>query len=104
MQLVVICNLFGARGARDGGTSHVKASCELLLGVARRFGAGPNQSVENPLGEGGDALHEWFVPTRTFQQVHGREGGTTGVDDEFAARVLANIGAWIMGRGPWPRA
>jgi dihydrofolate reductase len=73
------------------------------------FGAGPDQSPDNPLGEGGEALHEWFIPTRTFQQVHGKEGGTTGVDDEFAARVNANIGAWIMGRnmfgpirGPWP--
>jgi dihydrofolate reductase len=73
------------------------------------FGAGPDQSLDDPLGVGGTALHDWFVPTRTFQQVHGKEGGTTGVDDEFAARVLANIGAWIMGRnmfgpvrGPWP--
>ena len=73
------------------------------------YGAGPGQSLDTPLGEGGEALHEWFVPTRTFQQVHGKEGGTTGVDDEFAARVRANIGAWIMGRnmfgpirGPWP--
>ena len=73
------------------------------------FGAGPNQSVDNPLGEGGEALHDWFVPTRTFQQMDGKEGGTTGVDDDFAARILANIGAWIMGRnmfgpirGPWP--
>ena len=72
------------------------------------FGAGPDQSLDDPLGVGGTALHEWFVPTRTFQQVHGKEGGTTGADDEFAARVHANIGAWIMGRnmfgpvrGPW---
>jgi dihydrofolate reductase len=73
------------------------------------FGAGPDQSRENPLGVGGEALHDWFVPTRTFQQVHGKEGGTTGVDDDFAARVHVNVGAWIMGRnmfgpirGPWP--
>ena len=73
------------------------------------YGAGPGQSLDTPLGVGGEALHEWFVPTRTFQQVHGKEGGTTGADDEFAARVRANIGAWIMGRnmfgpirGPWP--
>lgn len=73
------------------------------------YGAGPDQSLDDPLGVGGTALHEWFVPTRTFQQVHGKEGGTTGVDDEFAARVRANLGAWIMGRnmfgpirGPWP--
>lgn len=73
------------------------------------FGAGPNQTVENPLGEGGEALHDWFVPTRTFQQVHGKDGGTTGVDDTFAARAFVDVGAWIMGRnmfgpvrGPWP--
>jgi len=74
------------------------------------FGAGPNQSVDDPLGEGGETLHEWFVPTRTFQQmVRGNEGGTTGVDDDFAARSFTNSGAWIMGRnmfgpirGPWP--
>jgi dihydrofolate reductase len=74
------------------------------------FGAGPNQIVDNPLGEGGETLHEWFVPTRTFQQmVRGNEGGTTGVDNDFAARSFTNIGAWIMGRnmfgpirGPWP--
>jgi dihydrofolate reductase len=73
------------------------------------YGAGPDQSLDDPLGVGGTALHDWFVPTRTFQQVHGKEGGTTGVDDEFAARVRGNLGAWIMGRnmfgpirGPWP--
>lgn len=72
------------------------------------YGAGPDQSPENPLGVGGEALHDWFIPTRTFQRVHGKEGGTTGVDDDFAARVHTNIGAWIMGRnmfgpirGPW---
>jgi dihydrofolate reductase len=75
------------------------------------FGAGPNQSLENPLGIGGLALHEWVFPTRTFQQMHGNGGGTTGVDDDFAARGFSNIGAWILGRnmfgpirGPWPDA
>jgi dihydrofolate reductase len=73
------------------------------------FGAGPSQSLDNPLGKGGEALHEWFVPTRTFQKIHGKEGGTTGPDDDLAARAFANIGAVIMGRnmfgpvrGPWP--
>jgi dihydrofolate reductase len=72
------------------------------------YGAGANQSLADPLGVGGEALHKWFVATRTFQQVFGREGGTTGVDDDFAARGLKNIGAWILGRnmfgpvrGPW---
>jgi dihydrofolate reductase len=73
------------------------------------YGAGPGQDLANPLGAGGEALHEWMRPTRTFQQMLGKEGGTTGVDDEFAARGFANVGAWILGRnmfgpvrGPWP--
>jgi dihydrofolate reductase len=73
------------------------------------FGAGPDQSLDNPLGVGGMDLHEWVFPTRTFRQIHGQDGGTTGVDDDFAARGFDNIGAWIMGRnmftpsrGEWP--
>jgi dihydrofolate reductase len=73
------------------------------------FGAGPNQSLENPLGEGGHALHSWVFPTRTFQRMFGKDDGTTGTDDDFAARGFHNIGAWILGRnmfgpvrGPWP--
>jgi len=73
------------------------------------FGAGPDQSLENPLGRGGEALHEWFVPTRGFQQVYGREGGSTGIDDEVGRGSMDNLGAWIMGRnmfgpvrGEWP--
>ena len=73
------------------------------------YGAGPNQNVENPLGVGGAALHEWAFATRTFQKMLGNEGGATGVDDDFAARGFSNIGAWIIGRnmfgpirGEWP--
>ena len=73
------------------------------------YGAGPKQDRDDPLGVGGEALHEWFVATRTFRQMSGKEGGTTGVDDDFAARGFSNIGAWIMGRnmfgpvrGHWP--
>jgi len=73
------------------------------------FGAGPNQSIAEPLGVGAERLHEWLVTTRTFNQMHGGQGGTTGLDDEFAAQGFTNIGAWIMGRnmfgpvrGPWP--
>jgi dihydrofolate reductase len=73
------------------------------------YGAGPDQDRTNPLGVGGEELHKWFVATRTFRQIFGREGGTTGVDDDFAARGLENIGAYILGRnmfgpvrGPWP--
>jgi len=73
------------------------------------FGAGPSQSLENPLGVGGLALHEWVFTTRTFQKMFGNEGGKTGIDDDFVARGFDNIGAWILGRnmfgpirGPWP--
>ena len=49
--------------------------------------AGPDQSLENPLGVGGTDLHQWAMPTRTFQRaVFGNEGGTTGIDEDFAAR------------------
>ena len=74
------------------------------------FGAGPRQSLNDPLGIGGTTLHRWFFPTRTFQQmVMGGDDGSTGVDDEFAQRSFDNVGAWILGRnmfapsrGPWP--
>ena len=74
------------------------------------FGAGPDQDRDHPLGRGAEHLHDWFRPTRTFQQNVGKqEGGATGVDDDFAARSFENLGAWIMGRnmfgpvrGPWP--
>ncbi len=74
------------------------------------YGAGPNQGIHHPLGEGGTELHGWAFPTRTFQRVlFGADGGTSGVDDEFALRGFQNIGAWILGRnmfgpirGPWP--
>jgi dihydrofolate reductase len=73
------------------------------------FVAAPRQSLEDPLGQGGEALHEWVFPTRTFQKMYGEEPGTTGVDDAFAARGFEGIGAWILGRnmfgpvrGPWP--
>jgi len=73
------------------------------------FAAGPDQSLENPLGVGGLGLHEWFFPTRVFQEMQGNAGGTTGLDNDFAERGLARIGASILGRnmfgpvrGPWP--
>jgi dihydrofolate reductase len=62
------------------------------------FGAGPDQSLDNPLGVGGVGLHEWFFPTRTFKQMQGEDGGTTGVDNDFAERGMDGIGAWILGR------
>lgn len=78
------------------------------------YGAGPDQSIENPLGVGGEALHDWFVDTRTFLGMSSKSAGSaasgrTGTDDDFAVRSFERLGAWIMGRnmfgpirGPWP--
>jgi dihydrofolate reductase len=73
------------------------------------YGAGPMQGLDNPLGVGGEALHEWLFPTRTFRQMSGNEGGSTGSDEDFAKRGFKNVGAWILGRnmfgplrGAWP--
>ena len=72
------------------------------------YGAGPGQNLDNPMGVGGMQLHEWVLPTRTFQAMFGNDGGTTGIDDDFAARGMEGLGAWILGRnmfgpvrGPW---
>ena len=73
------------------------------------FGAGPNQSLEKPLGVRGTELDKWFVKTKVFQKTHGGGGvGVEGVDNTFAEKSFENIGAWIMGRnmfgpirGPW---
>lgn len=77
------------------------------------FGAGNDQCLEQPLGANGEDLHRWIFPTQTFKSMYGRgddaKGGTTGVDNDFTARSLKNLGAWILGRnmfgpvrGPWP--
>ena len=60
------------------------------------YGAGPDQSLQDPLGRGGEEVHNWMFPTRTFQALYGRGEGTTGVDDDFAARSFEKLGAWIM--------
>jgi dihydrofolate reductase len=73
------------------------------------YGAGPNQSLEDPLGVNGEKVHRWMFGTRTFSQLYGNGKGSTGVDDQFAQRCFANLGSWILGRnmfaasrGPWP--
>lgn len=76
------------------------------------YGAGPRQSREDPLGVGGEGLHEWLVHTPTFKGTHGSgaaQGADSDVDEEFAARSMGGLGAWIMGRnmfgpirGQWP--
>src|SRR5690348_1844717 len=74
------------------------------------YSAGPDQSLENPLGVGGPELMSWFFPTKTFIEMHGvGKGGEMGVDNDFAAKSMTGKGAWILGRnmfgpvrGPWP--
>jgi dihydrofolate reductase len=73
------------------------------------FGAGPRQSLENPLGVRGTELHHWFFPTAIFRKMTGQSGGSTGIDNDMAAQSFHNVGAWILGRnmfgpvrGPWP--
>jgi len=74
------------------------------------YGAGPNQSLENPLGVRFPEVMGWFFPTRFFQAMHGSgKGGETGVDNQMAEQGFDNLGAWILGRnmfgpvrGPWP--
>ncbi len=73
------------------------------------YGAGVEQSLSDPMGKGGMALHGWAFPTRTLRTMFGQEGGETGIDDVFASRGFDNIGSWILGRnmfgperGPWP--
>jgi dihydrofolate reductase len=73
------------------------------------FGAGPNQSMENPIGINGHSLHGWLFQTKMFHQMTGKPGGESGVDNAFAMEMLENAGACIMGRnmfsplrGPWP--
>ena len=73
------------------------------------YGAGPLQTRDEPLGAGGEELHDWFIPTHAFQSMSGKAGGSTGVDNDFASRAGVGIGAYIMGRnmfgpirGPWP--
>lgn len=73
------------------------------------FGAGPEQDLDNPLGIGAETLHQWMRPTRMFQKMMGKEGGTEGLDNDLAERSMQHNGAWIMGRnmfgpirGEWP--
>jgi dihydrofolate reductase len=73
------------------------------------FGAGPDQSLGNPLGVRGPEIMEWFFPTRFWRAMQGQAGGEEGVDDRVARQGFEGIGAWILGRnmfgpvrGPWP--
>lgn len=84
-----------------------KVKCQIAVS-ADGYLAGPNQSEEHGLGEGGEVLHEWAFKTRFFQEIHGREGGEGGVSDDVVREASANSNAIVMGRnmfgpvrGPW---
>lgn len=73
------------------------------------FGAGIEQSLNDPLGKRGTEIFQWFFRTKSFCAMHGQEGGVVDTDDEFAHRAMDNFGAFILGRnmfgpvrGPWP--
>jgi dihydrofolate reductase len=73
------------------------------------FGAGPDQSLQEPLGKRGEELHGWLTSTRSFKAMFGDTGGSEGVDDDYARRAMEGFGAFILGRnmfgpvrGPWP--
>jgi dihydrofolate reductase len=70
--------------------------------------AGPNPTLDEPLGEGGEALHDWIIATRAWRASHGREGGEEGIDSEIAEELESGSAATVMGRkmfsggsGPW---
>ena len=85
-------------------------TCQISISLDG-FVAGPNQSLENPIGEGGMRLHQWVFETASWREQQGEEGGAGGVDSEVADEVVRNIGAYVMGRkmfggggGPWDRS
>jgi dihydrofolate reductase len=82
-------------------------TCQISISLDG-FVAGPNQSIDNPIGEGGMRLHEWAFASAGWRRQHGMEGGDPGPDDDVVAEVTEGIGAYIMGRkmfgggdGPW---
>ena len=87
--------------------SKVRAHC---FGVSLDgFSAGPNQSLQHPLGERGIEIMQWMFPTQHFHRMQKKDGGETGVDNAMVEKGFDNVGAWILGRnmfgpvrGPWP--
>ena len=72
------------------------------------FVAGPNQTIEQPLGEGGEQLHEWVIALKAWREPHGMPGGDTGPDNDMVEELIGSSGATVMGRrmfsggsGPW---
>jgi dihydrofolate reductase len=87
----------------------ISASSDSLSGMSKvrvhisvsvdGYVAGPNQSLENPLGEGGEALHDWVVAQKAWREQHGLEGGEVNASSPVLEEALADVGAEIMGRG-----
>jgi dihydrofolate reductase len=82
-------------------------TCHIAISLDG-FVAGPNQSLDNPIGEGGTRLHDWVFATASWRRQQGQEGGVDGPDSEVADEVTRGVGAYIMGRkmfgggsGPW---
>ena len=82
-------------------------TCQLSISLDG-YVAGPNQSTDNPIGEGGMRLHEWAFATSTWREQHGQGGGERNLDAEVAEEMFEGVGAYIMGRkmfgggdGPW---
>jgi dihydrofolate reductase len=84
-----------------------KVRCNISISLDG-YAAGPNQSLENPLGEGAERLHDWVVGLEVWRKAHGMEGGEVNASTPVLAESIANVGAGIMGRnmfgggqGPW---
>jgi dihydrofolate reductase len=82
-------------------------TCQISISLDG-FVAGPNQSLDNPIGEGGMRLHQWLFDTASWRELQGLEGGTRTADSEIVETLFKNVGAYIMGRnmfgggdGPW---
>jgi dihydrofolate reductase len=95
-----------SRAPRSGPRRMSKLTSQISISLDG-FAAGPNQSADNPLGEGGERLHEWAIATDAWRAQHGRAGGEHNADAAVIDDVVAGVGAYIMGRkmfagaGPW---
>src|SRR3989440_10204517 len=85
-----------AAAAYCGGTMS-KLRCHISISLDG-FVAGPNQSEENPLGEGGERLHDWVVPLASWRQSHGKQGGEVNESTRVLEESVENVGASVMGR------
>src|SRR4051812_34597962 len=89
------CSMLGAGPLPRRSMS--KFRCHISISLDG-FVAGPNQSLENPLGEGGERLHDWVVPLASWREGHDKEGGEVNASDRVVEEVRENIGAAVMGR------